>query len=214
MTTGTYLINCCFQSSLRDFDKYIYAGPPMNRWAINVRPFGTSRRFSTPHRYCANIYREENTMQSDAATPDEYIASLPEDRKDVMTKLRSAIKKNLPKGFEEGMGYGNLGWVVPHKLYPPGYHCDPKTPLPFLGIASQKNHIAVYHMGIYSSGPLLDWFNAEWPKHSSKKLDMGKSCIRFRKPADVPVALIGELASKMTPQEWIDLYESVKPAGR
>lgn len=154
-------------------------------------------------------------MQSDAATPDEYIASLPEDRKDVMTKLRSAIKKNLPKGFEEGMTYGSLGWVVPHKLYPPGYHCDPKTPLPFLGIASQKNHIAVYHMGIYSSKPLLDWFNAEWPKHSSNKLDMGKSCIRFRKPADVPVALIGELASKMTVQEWMGIYERVmKPAGR
>lgn len=153
-------------------------------------------------------------MQSNAATPDEYIANLPEDRKDVMTKLRSAIKKNLPKGFAEVMGYGSLGWVVPHKLYPAGYHCDAKQALPFLGIASQKNHIAVYHMGIYSSRPLLDWFKAEWPKHSSKKLDMGKSCIRFRKPADVPVALIGELASKMTVQEWIDIYESSKPAGR
>ncbi|MGB7207302.1 MAG: DUF1801 domain-containing protein [Pyrinomonadaceae bacterium] len=153
-------------------------------------------------------------MQSNAATPDEYIASLPDDRKEVMTKLRSVIKKTLPRGFQEVMCYGSLGWVVPHKLYSAGYHCDPKQPLPFLGIASQKNHIAVYHMGIYSSGPLLDWFKAEWPKHSSKKLDMGKSCIRFRKPEDVPVALIGELVSKMTPQEWIEIYESVKPPSK
>ena len=153
-------------------------------------------------------------MQSNAATPDEYIENLPDDRKDVMAKLRSAIKKNLPKGFEEVMGYGSLGWVVPHKLYPPGYHCDPKTPLPFCGIASQKNHIAVYHMGMYSLPEMVAWFQGEWPKHSSKKLDMGKSCIRFRKPADVPIALIGELASKMSPKEWIDIYEKQKPGGR
>ncbi|NOT46466.1 MAG: DUF1801 domain-containing protein [Acidobacteria bacterium] len=131
-----------------------------------------------------------------------------------MTKLRKAIKKNLPKGFQEVMVYGSLGWVVPHSLYAQGYHCDPATPLPFINVASQKNHIAVYHMGIYSSGPLLEWFKGEWPKHSSKKLDMGKSCIRFKKPEDVPVALIGELASKMTPQEWINIYEKLKPAGR
>jgi hypothetical protein len=154
-------------------------------------------------------------MQSSAATVDEYLASLPEGRRAVMTALRKAVKKNLPKGFKEVMGYGNMGWVVPHSMYPDGYHCDPKTPLPFLGLASQKNHIAVYHMGVYSSGSLREWFEAEWPKHSSKKLDMGKSCIRFRKPEDVPVALIGELASKMTPQQWIDLYEtSFKASGR
>ena len=107
------------------------------------------------------------------------------------------------------MGYGSLGWVVPHSLYSAGYHCDPKLPLPFLGIASQKNHISVYHMGIYASPKMLEWFNGEWPKHSSKKLDMGKSCIRFKKPADVPVSLIGELASKMTTKEWIEMYENV-----
>ncbi len=153
-------------------------------------------------------------MQSNAPDANTYFAELPEDRKAVMTKLRTAIKKNLPKGFQEVMGYGMPGWVVPHKLYPPGYHCDPKTPLPFLGIASQKNHIAVYHMGLYSSKPLSDWFRSEWPKHSSKKLDMGKSCLRFRKPEDVPVALIGELASKMTPAEWIEIYEGSKPKGK
>jgi hypothetical protein len=153
-------------------------------------------------------------MQSNAATPDDYFASLPDDRRDVMARLRTIIKKNLPKGFEEVMGYGMPGWVVPHRLYSSGYHCDAKQPLPFMGIASQKNHIAIYHMGLYSSGSLLDWFQGEWPKHSAKKLDMGKSCIRFRKPEDVPVSLIGELASKMTPKEWIDLYESVKPPGK
>src|SRR5215204_1970215 len=153
-------------------------------------------------------------MQSNAPDVNTYFAELPDDRKVVMTKLRAAIKKNLPKGFQEVMGYGMPGWVVPHKLYPPGYHCDPKAPLPFLGIASQKNHIAVYHMGIYSSPPLLDWFKAEWPKHSSKKLDMGKSCIRFRKPEDVPISLIGELVSKMTPAEWIEIYEGFKPNGK
>lgn len=153
-------------------------------------------------------------MQSSAATPDQYLKELPEDRKEVFAKLREAISRNLPKGFEETMGYGSMGWVVPHKLYPAGYHCDPKQALPFLGIASQKNHIAVYHMGLYSSPKMVEWFRAEWPKHSSKKLDMGKSCIRFRKAEDVPVSLIGELASKMTPREWIDLYESQKPPSK
>jgi len=146
-------------------------------------------------------------MRSNAETPDEYIASLPDDRKAIMSDLRKVIKKNIPKGFEEVMGYGLPGWVVPHRLYPAGYHCDPKTPLPFMGIASQKNHIAVYHMGIYSSPPLLEWFQREWPKHSSKKLDMGKSSMRFRKADDVPIALIGELARQMTPRQWIDIYE-------
>ncbi len=154
-------------------------------------------------------------MRSGASSVNDYFAALPDDRRPVMTSLRKAIKKELPKGFEEVMGYGAPGWVVPHKLYPPGYHCDPTTPLPFMGIASQKNHIAVYHMGVYSSEALLSWFQSEWPKHSSKKLDMGKSCIRFKKPEDVPIALIGELASKMTPAEWVELYEQrLKPKGK
>lgn len=153
-------------------------------------------------------------MQSTASTVDEYLSNLPEDRRGVMTELRKAVRKNLPKGFEEVMASGMIGWVVPHKLYPPGYHCDPGTPLPFISLASQKNHIAVYHMGLYSSPEMLEWFNAEWPKHSSKKLDMGKSCIRFKRPDDIPVGLMGELSSKMTPQQWIDIYEALKPAGK
>lgn len=147
-------------------------------------------------------------MQSSAVTPSEYLESLPEDRKEAMKKLKDIIEKNLPKGFEEGMSYGMMGWAVPHSTYPQGYHCDPKLPLPFLSIASQKNFIAIYHMGVYADKNLYDWFIAEYPKHMKTKLDMGKSCIRFKKPETIPYELIGELASKMTVQQWIDLYES------
>ena len=147
-------------------------------------------------------------MQSKATTVPEYINSLPTERKPVIIALRKAILKNLPKGFEEIISYGMIGYVVPHKLYPGGYHVTPELPLPFMGVASQKNHIAVYHMAM--QGELLDWFQDEWKVHSRKKLDMGKSCIRFRKPEDVPVNLIGDLASKMTPQQWIEIYEKSK----
>jgi uncharacterized protein YdhG (YjbR/CyaY superfamily) len=147
-------------------------------------------------------------MQSKATTVKEYMENLPDDRKKPMEELRKVIKKNLPKGFEETMSYGMLGWVVPHKLYPAGYHCDPKTPLPFLSIASQKNFIAVYHMGVYANEKLLKWFVSEFPKHSKSKLDMGKSCIRFKKPEDIPMKLIAELASKMTVNDWVTMYES------
>ena len=146
-------------------------------------------------------------MISKAATPDEYIESLPEERKVVMSALRKEIKKNLPRGFAETMGYGSMGWVVPHSLYPSGYHCDPKLPLPFLGIASQKHFVAVYHMGVYADKELLDWFTKEYAKQVKGKLDMGKSCIRFKKMDQIPYKLIGELASKMTPKDWIEIYE-------
>jgi len=148
-------------------------------------------------------------MQSKASTPEEYLDSLPEDRKAVMKSLRQVIRKNLPKGFQEGMQYGMLGYSVPHKLFPAGYHVDPRTPLPFLSLASQKNYISLYHMGLYQ-GLLLEWFQAEWPKHSKKKLDMGKCCIRFKKPEDVPLGLIGELCTKLTPQDWIAHYEAAR----
>ncbi len=155
----------------------------------------------------ANKLNDITAMQSKAATPEEYVESLPEDRREAINKLRKVIRKNLPKGFAEEMSYGMIGYVVPHKLYPKGYHCDPKLPLPFLNIASQKNFIAVYHMGIYMNPKLLDWFTNEYPKHSKKKLDMGKSCLRFKKPDEIPYDLIGELASKMTVAEWVSLYE-------
>jgi len=148
-------------------------------------------------------------MTSTAATPKEYIDSLPEDRIKAMTELQNVIKKNLPKGFEETMQYGMLSYVVPHKLYPAGYHCKPTDALPFLSIASQKNFIAIYHMGLYADKTLLDWFLTEFPKYSKAKLDMGKSCIRFKKPDQIPFKLIGELASKMTVKDWIELYEKM-----
>jgi hypothetical protein len=146
-------------------------------------------------------------MQSKAATPAEYIDSMPEERRVVFKKLVQVIRKNLPKGFSEGMGYGMMGYSVPHKLYPAGYHCDPKQPLPFMGLASQKRAITLYHMGVYADPVLLTWFKREYPKHTKSKLDMGKSCIHFKKMDDGPYELIGELASKMTPKDWIELYE-------
>ncbi|CAN5596329.1 DUF1801 domain-containing protein [soil metagenome] len=146
-------------------------------------------------------------MQSNASTVDAYIFELPEERQSALIKLCKTIKKNLPKGFEEVMSYGMIGYVVPHQIYPAGYHCDPKLPLPFMNIASQKNFIAVYHMGMYMKKELLDWFVKEYPKHTTSKLDMGKSCIRFKKLEHIPYELIGVLASKMTTAEWIELYE-------
>ena len=146
-------------------------------------------------------------MQSTAKTPDEYIKSLPADRQEAISALRKAILKNLPEGFTEEMTYGMIGYVVPHTLYPAGYHVDPKLPLGLMAIASQKNFIAVYHAGVYSDPDLLKWFTAEYPKHVKTKLDMGKSCIRFKKIDQVPYKLIGELASKISVKDFIALYE-------
>ena len=159
--------------------------------------------FQLTHKFANHL----TTMQSKALTPDQYIDELPDDRKEAVSKLRKIIKKNLPKGFKEGMGYGMMGWDVPHSLYPAGYHCDPKQPLPFMGMASQKNSINLYHMGIYADPKLLKWFTDSFAKVSKHKLDMGKSCIRFKKPEHIPYELIGELATKMTPKDWIELYE-------
>jgi uncharacterized protein YdhG (YjbR/CyaY superfamily) len=146
-------------------------------------------------------------MQVKAATVDDYFDSLPADRKAVMTELRKQIKKNLPKGFAETITYGMPAYVIPHSKYPAGYHCNPKDPLPFICMASQKNFVALYHMGIYAEPKLLKWFTTEFPKHTKAKLDMGKSCIRFKKPEEIPYKLIGELVSKMSAEEWIGIYE-------
>ena len=147
-------------------------------------------------------------MTSTALTPAAYLAELPEDRRAAIEKLRETILENLPEGFREEMAYGMIGYVVPHSLYPAGYHCDPKQALPFVSIASQKNFIALYHMGIYASPELLDWFVTAYPKHSSRKLDMGKSCIRFKNPEHIPYDLLGQLLQKMTVEDWVSLYES------
>ena len=146
-------------------------------------------------------------MTSQVETPDQYQAQLPEERQAVFQQLRDSIRMHLPEGFVEEMNYGMVGYVVPHTLYPSGYHCDPKLPLPFIGIAAQKNFISLYHMGIYADKELLDWFVSEYPKHVKTKLDMGKSCIRFKKPAQIPFELMGELSSKITVQQWIDMYQ-------
>lgn len=148
-------------------------------------------------------------MQSKALDAESYLAEIPAERQAAFSKLRQTIIQHIPSGFQESMAYGMLGYAVPHSIYPAGYHCDPKQALPFVGIASQKNFIAFYHMGIYANPSLLEWFVGEFPKHSKKKLDMGKSCVRFKKPEDIPFDLIGELMSKMTVQDWIDKYESV-----
>lgn len=148
-------------------------------------------------------------MQAIGKTVEEILTNLSEDRIIPFNKLHDIIVKNLPKGFEAGISYGGLGYVIPHTLYPAGYHCKPIEPLPFAGLASQKNSINFYHMGIYSDPKLLNWFVAEYPKHSQQKLDMGKSCIRFKKFDQIPYELIGELMTKMSAKEWINLYESI-----
>ena len=146
-------------------------------------------------------------MTIEAKTVDEYISKLPEERQVAVSKLRETVKTHLPKGFEECISYKMIGYVVPHSLYPAGYHCDTKLPLPFINIASQKNFVALYHSGIYADDALLAWFKAEYPNHVSTKLDMGKSCIRFKKIESIPYKLIAQLCKKMTVKEWITIYE-------
>jgi len=147
-------------------------------------------------------------MKATGKTVKEILISLPQDRAEPFNKLHDVIVKNLPKGFEAAISYGGLGYVVPHTLYPSGYHCKPSEPLPFAGIASQKHSINFYHMGIYSDPKLLEWFVKEYPKHSKQKLDMGKSCVRFKKLDEIPYKLIGELMKKMSVKEWITIYET------
>ncbi len=146
-------------------------------------------------------------MKYSASTPEEYIAQIPNERKEVMQKLRSVLLNNQPKGFVEGISFGMIGYYVPHSIYPSGYHCTPELPLPFMNIASQKNSINIYHSGIYADKNLYEWFVSEYQKYSKRKLDMGKSCIRFKKNDEIPFDLIGELCKKMTVEEWINLYE-------
>lgn len=153
-------------------------------------------------------FYNEKVLNMNAASPDVYMNQLPAERRDPMDKLRNVILGNLPPGFSETINYGMIGYVVPHSVYSKGYHADPKQPLPFINIASQKNHIALYHMGLYNDKNLLDWFLKEYSKYSKTKPDMGKSCLRFKKPFLIPYPLIGELATKVSVEEWINRYES------
>ena len=148
-------------------------------------------------------------MQIPADSIQDYLSKVPEERKEAFTKLFETISKNLPKGFQTNLSYGMIGWSVPLETFPAGYHCSPGTPLPFINLASQKNFIALYHMGIYANDELLNWFVEEYPKHSNRKLDMGKSCIRFKKPDEIPFELIAELSKRMTPKDWISIYEKM-----
>jgi len=147
-------------------------------------------------------------MQYEAKTVDQYIDLIPEERKGPVEKLRKTLKENLPKGFEEGINYKMIGFYVPHSIYPDGYHCDTKLPLPFANIASQKNFVALYHMGLYADKTLMEWFVSEYPKHCKYKLDMGKSCVRFKKIDDIPYELIAELCKKISVDDWISTYEA------
>jgi hypothetical protein len=145
-------------------------------------------------------------MQIKAKSPEDYLAQVSEDKQEAMIHLREVVRKNIPKEFHEEMSYGMIGYVVPHSLFPAGYHCDPKLPLPFVSIAAQKNFIAIYHMGMYANPKLLEWYTSEYAQRVKGKIDIGKSCTRFKKPQDIPFDLIGELMQKMSAEEWIKIY--------
>lgn len=154
-------------------------------------------------------------MQSSALSPEDYVNELEPERKEAIAKLRLLFKTELEAlGFEEGMGAGMINYWVPYSLYPQGYHCKPKQPLPFLAIASQKNFIAIYHLGLYADAHLLSWFNEQFPLHTSAKLDMGKSCIRFKKASTIPYTLFEALAKKISAAQWVGVYESGREEGR
>lgn len=153
-------------------------------------------------------------MQSKAKTVDQYLAGLPTDRRDALNEVRRVILRNLPKGYEEGMQYGMIGYYVPHSVYPPGYHCDPKQPLPFAGLASQKNHMSMYLMCIYGDPEHQKRFQEEWLA-TGRKLDMGKACIRFKKIDDVPLEVVGGAIKRVTVKKFIEYYEStIKTGGK
>ena len=148
-------------------------------------------------------------MATKPETPDQYVEELPNDRKEVIQRLRTILKENLPVGYEEEISYGMIGYVVPYSIYPAGYAVKPKVPLPLINLASQKNHVALYHMAVYAVPGIAEWFQTEYPKHCKTKLDMGKGCIRLKKMDDIPYDLLGELARKVDVQTWIDTYEKV-----
>jgi uncharacterized protein YdhG (YjbR/CyaY superfamily) len=150
-------------------------------------------------------------MQSKAKTVKQYLAELPPDRRAAISAIRDVILKNLDEGYEEGINYGAIGYSVPHRVYPPGYHCDPKLPLPFAGLGSQKNYLSMGFMPMYSDPAEMKWFVDAW-KRSGKKLDMGKVCIRFKKLEDVPLDVVGEAVRRVPAAKWIQIYEETRAA--
>jgi hypothetical protein len=153
-------------------------------------------------------------MPTAITTPKQYLDSLPDDRRKAISKVRAAVNKGLPKGFKEGIQYGMLGWFVPHSKYPDGYHCDPKQPVPFAGLASQKNYMSLYLMCIYGSAKEKAWFEKEWAKSGKKKLNMGKSCVRFKDVDDVPLDLITKAVSRISLDKFLAAYEKLIPANK
>ena len=147
-------------------------------------------------------------MQSSARTVDEYLKSLPADRRTAISAVRKVILDNLPEGYEECMSYGMIGYVVPHRIYPAGYHCDPSLPLPLANLASQKNHMALYLMCCYGDKATDQWFRKAWAA-AGKKLDMGKSCVRFKKLEDVSIEVIGQLIARVPVKKYIARMEQV-----
>lgn len=146
-------------------------------------------------------------MQSNAVTVAEYLAELPPDRRLALSAVRKAVLESLDRGYEEGMQYGMIGYYVPHSMYPAGYHCDPRQPLPFAGLASRKNHMAIYLMSVYIDEASAAWFRQAWSK-TGKKLDMGKSCIRFKKLEDLPLDVIAEVIRRATAKKYIAAYQA------
>ncbi|MEL6610538.1 MAG: DUF1801 domain-containing protein [Bacteroidota bacterium] len=147
-------------------------------------------------------------MRIDADSVEDYLSKLPDDRADAMSRLVQLFRDHLPVGFEERLQYGMPSFVVPHRTYPDGYHCDPSLPLPFVSVGNQKRHIGLYHSGLYAMPDLLEWFTSSWPAHVPTKLDMGKSCIRLKRMDTIPYALLQELAVRVTPEAWVDVYEA------
>ena len=146
-------------------------------------------------------------MPSQVDAVEKYLAELPEDRRETVGAVRAVVLKNLPKGYEEGMQWGMIGYYVPHSIYPDGYHCQPDEPLPVASLASQKNHMAFYGLGLYIDEEQARWFVEEWKK-AGKKLDMGKSCVRFKTLDDVAIDVIGRAIKRMPVKQYIALYES------
>jgi hypothetical protein len=149
-------------------------------------------------------------MKSHAKTVDEYLISVDIKWKASIIKLRDIINANIPQGFQEVMNYGMIGYVVPHSIYPKGYHANPKEPLPFVNLAAQKNHVAIYHMGLYGDKNLKAWFETEYGMLFGKKPNVGGACIRFKKDEDIPYSLIQELIKKIDIHEYIAHYEAAR----
>ena len=147
-------------------------------------------------------------MQIEGSSPEQYISEAPAEKREALQNLRKSILENLPKGFEEIMNYKMIGYVVPHSIFPEGYHCDPKLPLPFAHLANQKNYLALYHSGIYADAELRNWFIKSYKSMTGKKPDMGKSCVRFRNMQQIPYNLIGELMTRFSVEEWVALYQN------